>query len=578
MSVRSKKQTLYRNGSIVPFVTNTGATVAALLTEGNKVVALGSEEEVAVVAMKDAEHVDLDGATLLPGLIDAHPHLLHYGSLHEALVDIQNAKSHDDIVARIAMRAAATKPGQWIMTTPVGEPHYFIRRSHRDLPEGDLPTRAVLDRASSVHPIVIQAWAPRTPNVIAFNSMALARLGINRETPDRIGNVWIEKHNGEPTGRLRGSVTNYYSYDPFANDLWMKIPFLKYENLVPGTKTAMATYNRMGVTTVYENHMMDKRLIDAYRELRASNELRLRVMVSQEAESYGMPWSKPRGREEFDRRLAEAARSIELDDPYFRFNGVTVMWDGTCFPGGMMMSSEYVGPYGEHTCGFYNTPPDKIERAMRFCAEHRLRLNTMCMGDKANEENLAMLERLARDYDIQSLKWILIHSVFITPEQIARYRNLNFDLTTSMSFCWGKGDLFREKIGDGRLDNMMPLRRFFDAGFAIAGSSDWGPKNAFEQIELALTHEFCGSGYRNLGPGQQVTREEAVGMWTWDAARVLQWDGVGRLGLGCSADLTIVDRNPLTCPVDDIGNTEVMRTVFDGNIVHDDGSLRSRNV
>lgn len=573
MLSRNKKQTLYKNGSIIPFVTDTGHQVGALLTEGGQVVAVGSEEDVTAGAADDAEHVDLHGATLLPGLIDSHPHLLHYGSLHEPLVDIQNATSHDDIVSRIAARAAVTPRGQWIMTTPVGEPHYFIRRSHRHLPEGDLPPREVLDKASPVHPIVIQAWAPRTPNVIAFNSMALAKLGISRKTPDRISNVWIEKQDGEPTGRLLGSVTNYYSYDPYANELWLKIPFLKRQNLIPGTKTAMAAYNRMGVTAVYENHMMDKSLIDAYRELRASNELRLRVLISQEAESYGMPWSRPRRLEEFDRRLAEAARSIELNDPYFRFNGVTVMWDGTCFPGGMMMRSEYLGPYGEHTCGFYNTAPDKIERAMRFCAEHRLRMNTMCMGDRANEENLVLLERLAREFDIPALKWVLVHSVFITPEQIERYKRLNFDLTTSMSFCWGKGDLFREKIGDSRFDDLLPLRRFFDAGFSVAGSSDWGPKNAFEQIQLALTHEFCGSSYRNLGPGQRITRQEAIGMWTYDAARVLQWGGIGRLRPGDAADLTIIDRNPFTCAIDEIGGTRVHRTVFDGAIVHDDGSL-----
>lgn len=567
------KQTYYSNGLIFPFVAGSIAPAAALLTEGKRVLAFGSAQEVARRARPDAERVDLRGATLLPGLIDAHPHLLHYGSLHEPLVDIQDAVSHEDIVARIAARAKVTPAGEWIMTTPVGEPHYFIRRSHRDLPEGDLPTREILDGASSVHPIVIQAWAPRIPNVIAFNSMALRRLGIDRQTPDRIGNVWIEKQSGEPTGRLRGSVTNYYSYDEFANDLWRKIPFLRYEHLVPGTKTAMAAYNRMGVTTVYENHMMDKPLIDAYRELRASNALRVRVMASQEAESYGMPWSKPRTPEEFDRRLEDAARSVELRDPYFRVNGVTIMWDGTCFPGGMMMTSDYLGPYGDRTCGFYNIAPAKAERAMRFCAEHGLRLNTMCMGDRANEENLAMLERVAGDFDIRPLKWILIHSVFITPEQIRRYQRLNFDLTTSMSFCWGKGDLFREKIGDHRLGDLLPLRRFFDEGFAVAGSTDWGPKNAFEQIELALTHEFCGSGYRNLGSAQKITREEAIGMWTWDAARVLRWDGIGQLAPDCRADLTIVDRNPLACPVEEIGRTRVLRTVFDGTVVHDDGSL-----
>jgi predicted amidohydrolase YtcJ len=88
---QNKKQTLYRNGSIIPFVTNSGTPVAALLTEGKQVIALGSEQDVAAIAAEDAEQVDLRGATLLPGLIDAHPHLLHYGSLQEPLVDIQPA-------------------------------------------------------------------------------------------------------------------------------------------------------------------------------------------------------------------------------------------------------------------------------------------------------------------------------------------------------------------------------------------------------------------------------------------------------------------------------------------------------
>ena len=71
------------------------------------------------------------------------------------------------------------------MATPVGEAHYFIRRSWRDLREGRLPTREVLDRASAEHPVIIQAWAPTTPNVLALNSLGLERLGITPGFPSR---------------------------------------------------------------------------------------------------------------------------------------------------------------------------------------------------------------------------------------------------------------------------------------------------------------------------------------------------------------------------------------------------------
>ncbi len=413
----------------------------AVLIEEGKIAAVGSLANVRNRVRHGTREIDINGATVFPGMIDTHPHLLHYGSLQEPLVNILDAKSHEDIVSRIKFRAQTAPPKEWIMTTPVGDPHYFITRSYKNLKEGELPSREVLDKATDRHPVVIQAWAPSLPNAISFNSMALEMLGINVDTPERISNVWIEKApNGSPTGRMFGSVTNYYSNDPFANELWLKIPFLKFEFLVPGMKTALAAYHRLGVTGVYENHMMDKKLIDAYRTMRKNNVLRMRVMASQEAESYGMPWSKPRAMDDFMGRLEDAARSIQLNDDWFRFNGVTIMWDGTCFPGGMLMREPYRGPYGEKTRGYFHITPEKAEIVMRFCAEKRIRLNTMCMGVQAHEENLSRLEKLAEEYDIRSLKWILNHAVFIEREQVARYAKLNMDFTTSMSFCWGRAN------------------------------------------------------------------------------------------------------------------------------------------
>jgi predicted amidohydrolase YtcJ len=88
--------------------------------------------------------------------------------LAEPLVDLSDAVDHTDMVKRVASKARVTPPSEWIMTTPVGEAHYVLRvRSFRDLTEGELPTRHVLDRATAEHPVVIQAWAPTTPNVMA---------------------------------------------------------------------------------------------------------------------------------------------------------------------------------------------------------------------------------------------------------------------------------------------------------------------------------------------------------------------------------------------------------------------------
>ena len=576
MNDERERSLLVRGGAIHPMDGPAGSAdaPAALVVRGGRILATGTVEDMSPLAGDDAEVLDVGGATVLPGLIDTHPHLLHYGSLAEPLVDIADARSHDEIVERIRARAARTPPGDWVMTTPVGEAHYFIRSSYRDLPEGTLPARDVLDRATTEHPVVIQAWAPATPNSMALNSAALARLGIDADTPERVDNVWIEKDaDGLPTGRLHGSVNNYYSEDPYCSRLWRQIPFLQPDALVPGTKRAVAEYLRQGVTAVYENHMMDGPLIDTWRGLRDAGELTMRVAVAQEAEAYGMPWSRPRPMEDFMARLQRAADSIETHDDFYRFVGVSVMLDGGCNGGFIRMRRAYKGPYGEEAHGHDFITLDKAELVMRFAAEHHMRLNIIALGPAAHDDNLAMLDRVAEAYDITGLGWILVHGFFVEPEHVEHYARLGFDVTISMSFTFGKGDMLVERIGADVMDDFLPLRRFLDAGMAVAAGTDWGPKNPWEQIQLALTHEFAGSGRRNLGPAQTVTREEAVAMWTSGGSRLLRWPEIGTLAPSTYADMIVVDRDPLTADLDDLPGTRVLRTIVDGQVVHDSGDL-----
>jgi predicted amidohydrolase YtcJ len=194
-------------------------------------------------------------------------------------------------------------------------------------------------------------------------------------------------------------------------------------------------------------------------------------------------------------------------------------------------------------------------------------------GKGEHDEYLAQLEATDRDFGIRDRHWILQHVFFLEPAQAKRYAALGFDVTASMSFSWGKGDMFIERIGEHVLEHLIPLKRMVDAGLTVACGSDWGPKNVFEHVALATTHEFCGSGRRNDGPAQKVDRAAALAMWTRDAARVLQWEGIGTLAPGSHADLIVLDRDPATASVDDLPATHVLRTVMGGRAVHDTGAL-----
>jgi predicted amidohydrolase YtcJ len=566
--------TLFLNGRVRTLRADTRPDEALLVRDG-RVVASGDAATLRSAAGAGAAIVDVRGATVLPGLVDTHPHLLHFGAFGHPLVDLADATSHDDIVARIRRKAATAPAGEWILTTPVGEPHYFIRRSYRDLAEGALPDRTVLDRATASHPVMIQAWAPVIPNVCAFNSAALARLGITRELPDQVDHVWIEKDAaGEPTGILRGSVTNYYTGDAFMNGLLCQIPLLQPDAVLPGTVAAMRQYNALGVTTVYEGHAMGPPLIDVYRALSADRALTVRVLAAPEAEDYTLPWHHPLSDDEFRARFDEARAMVDVGDDWLRVSGITLSRGGPCWPGFLRMRAPYRGPYGDTTTGVSFVSAARAAEAMDICARTGLRLNIIAAGDLEHDEYLDQLEDVARRVpDLPSRHWILQHAFFVEPEHARRYAALGFDVTTSMSFSWGKGDLFTERIGEHVLANLIPLRTLLDAGLTVACGTDWGPKNVFEQVQLALTHRFAGSGRSNLGPAQRVSRFEALAMWTRDAARVLRWDRIGTLGPGDHADLVVVDRDPLTCGLDDLAATRVLRTVVDGRTVYDGGAL-----
>ncbi|MGE0873511.1 MAG: amidohydrolase [Burkholderiales bacterium] len=570
----SGEQAVLFHGGRIHTMDSADTVAEALLVDAGRIVATGSRRDVERLAPAGTRKLDLGGASMVPGLLDTHPHLLHYGSLEEPLVKLWDCRNHAEIVARLTARAQREPAGEWIQATPVGEPHFFHRRSFRDLEEGVLPDRHSLDRASAVHPIVIQAWGPVRPSSMAFNSKALELVGIGRDTPERAGNVWIEKDaEGRPTGRISGSVTNYYAYDDYNDSIWRRIPFLKNEHLVPGTRTAIGAFHKQGVTGVYENHMMDKVLIDAYREMRREGTLEMRVLASQEAEAYGMPWSRPRRMEDFIARLERAAATIDLQDELMRFNGITIMWDGYCMGGAQMMKRPYLDVYGRISHGHRHITPEKAEYVMRFCAQKRLRLNILAMGTGAHEEVLALLERVAADHDIALLNWVLAHATTIEREQVERYKRLNFCHTTSMTFGWGEGAMMMRSMGREVLKDILPLRRFFDREMPVGGGSDWGPKNAWEQIQLSLTHEFGETGYRNLGPDQRITRIEALAMMTRDAARVMHWPDIGSLAPGHHADLAIVDRDPIECPLEELRDSRVLRTVFAGRTVWDAGAL-----
>ncbi|SKC99401.1 hypothetical protein SAMN05445504_7724 [Burkholderia sp. CF099] len=570
----SQKRTLIYGGPIVT-QNDRRETHEAMVLEGDLIVATGSTDDMRRLAGAGARQFDLEGASAVPGLIDSHPHFLHYGSFDAACVKLYDARDHDDIKARIRARVASTPRGEWILTTPVGEPHYFIRRSWRDLPEGRLPNRYELDEVAPDHPVWIQAYAPRIPNVCAMNSRALQLLEFTRDTPDRVSDVWFEKDaQGELTGIISGSVTNYYNPDTFwltrvtsqvlrpHKDFW-------YRGALGGQIAAA----KGGVTAAFEGHVMDPEHVAAYQRARDEGQLKMRVLAAPSIASYALDIGLGLTDDGIRANLRKAKALKQTTDELFRVNGMTLDRAAYCFPGMIRIGRPYSDPFGRETMGRTFISQEMQKEVIAYCLENDVWLNMVHVGYPDHKEFLEALEPFLENWDVRKREWVTQHNLLIDDATIARYVDLNFHFTSTASFCWGKGDIYLERMGEDIVKDFVPIGKMFDSGANVGLGSDWGPASPFEHMALAQTRELAGSGRRLDGPGFSITRQQAFDGWTINNARLMQWEKIGALKAGYKADIAIVDRNPLTCHVDELAKTQVLRTVLGGVDTFDTGDL-----
>lgn len=562
--------TLLFNGRIHTMQPHQGSYEAVLL-EGGRVRAVGSAEELRNAGLPDrTDEIDLAGHSVMPGLVDTHPHVLHKAIADAVTVDISDAVDHAEISERIARRAADLPAGTWILTTPVGDRRFYVQRTYRDLPERVLPNRDVLDRAAPEHPVVIQAVAPRTPNVCSMNTRALEALGLNDQLPERISDVWIEKDfSGRLTGRFHGSVHFDHGGDPYWAQVIARIPqpVLSEESRKRILQEALVEQNALGVTTIYEPHYMTVEQLALYRSLHAEGGLTVRVGGALDAE-IRHALRQPLSVDAYLEQLESTRQHLHSGDEWLRFDSLSMATEGGMLWMGLGQWPEpYLDAYGRETRGRDFPGAEKIQAFARFCVEHEVRANFIQSGDAA--QLLGMLEAPEFAESARRRSWMIIHAPIATPDAIARYAALGLSATTCVGFTWAQAEVFSRRFGEQVLRDATPVARWLEAGVPTAHSTDWGPSRPFQHMQLSERMEFAESGRRSDLDVHRLDRRQALEAWTIMGANVLQWEGIGTLSEGSYADLIVLDRDPFECSVDEVGELAPMMTFSGGRLVHD---------
>lgn len=513
----------------------------ALAVAGGTVVAVGTLDDARSAVGDRAPVTDLGTDVVLPGLIDAHNHLLWTG-LATQLVDLSSARDLEGLLAAVGEWADRHPGAEWV----VGAEGWELD----DIAERRYPTKEELDAVCPDRPVFLG----RGGHVGVANTRALALAGITRETPDPPGGVIERGADGEPTGVLLEG--------PARDPVRRLVPPPSREQRLDALRVAQQRYLAAGLTHVMEPGLEPGEL-EAYQSLHADGELAIRVtampMLGQGASAV----------ERFDAIRTLGVRTGFGDDR-LRLGGVKLFLDGGASFGTAFLREPYPDRPGYR--GELVTSERDLEAIAAGCARERWSLGIHAVGGGAIDLALDVFERVDGEVPIAPLRFHLIHAYFWpSPENMASMRRLGVPLAVQPTMQERFAGVLGRRFGWDPVALATPLRAWHDAGVLVAGSSDSPitPYEPFRGIWQAVTRhseEFGGS----LGPDQCIGVEQALEMYTVNSARVCFCNGsAGALRPGARADWVAVGTDPLHCEPDELRAITPVVTAVAGEIVYD---------
>jgi predicted amidohydrolase YtcJ len=529
--------------------------VSALAVAGGRIVAAGSRAEVRRWRDRRTRVVSLRGATVVPGLVDAHAHLDREG-LKSIYPSLARCRSIADIQAVIRKAAAGRKPGEWVVTMPVGAPPFY-----QDVPgvlaEGRWPTREDLDRAAPEHPVYVRGiWGywNRPPVHSIANSRALALAGVTRSTVAPKGVDIVKDAAGEPTGLF----VEHNLIQVLEFTLMKAAPRFTHADRLRALRESQRRYAMRGVTAVYEGHGIAPEVLRVYREARAAGELDLRCTLA-----VSPTWTR-----------ADAARAIPevaawaggqgLGDDRLRVGGICLHYGGDAEVARILHASQpYTG-----WAGFVESANDTggYRAQAELAAAHGLRVNTLVT--RCLPEVLDIWEDIAtRQPTLRALRWVLVHLNAATPEQLVRIRRLGAVATTNpISYLYRSAGDEVAKLG-GAGDQLLPHRSLARRRIPFGIATDNKPADPWVAFAAVVARRDMRTGVV-VGEAERLTRAQALHALTGGGAFVTFAERErGRLAPGWAADLAVLEHDPLTAPLETLVGQTARLTVVGGQVV-----------
>lgn len=557
---------VFVNGSVLT-VDSRFTIASALAVTGGHISAVGDRDEVMAHAGPATRIVDLGGGTLLPGINDAHLHGCALGLTMPPLsVDVSHpaVRSLTDVAEAVRKAAETTPAGEWI--TGHGWDAGYLAECVAD--SSRLPTRHDLDAVSPHHPVLLYS---ATGHATWVNSAALARAGVDRDTPVPPGGVVVTDAAGEPTGLLQEG----------AQDLVHgALPVLSPEVRADAIRATLRTLARLGITSYTEPGLgpggdalmrgaLAHSTLDVYRRLLADGELTARVGVLL------LPTGMTSTAEDFIRNLSAMDELPSADPRRLAVLGVKLFADGIPVNKTAWMHDPYIGGGCGSLCVGGETDDERVAQItemIRYTHAAGYQAGVHVTGDRAIDTVVDAFAAAAAERPRPDARHYVIHGDFLTARSMRALARHGFGVNMNPTIKWTVADLEEEFVGPQRAGYEWPYRDAIDAGVIVTSGSDapvtlpdWR-----QGVSTMMLRESRASG-RVSGPDQRIRLAEALRTYTSDAAwQDFAEDWKGTLEVGKVADLCVLSDDLLTADPHDIPAIPVVFTAVGGEIVHDE--------
>ncbi len=545
--------TVLHNGGIYTVDASNPWAQAIAIREG-KIAAVGADSDLKALIGSDTRVVDLKGKMVMPGINDVHVHPILGGRADLFECHFLPTLTLEEVLAVVRADARKAKPGAWIVGGSWGSNFTSTLAS--------LETLRALDEASEGHPVVLRDDSVHNRWV---NSRALELAGIDASTPDPHDGVIVrDEASRAPVGLLfESAVAAVERAAEVAN------PY-SLESNISAVARAVEILNSFGVTGL-QDAAVSGAVLSAYNHLDAQGKLSAWVVGSMMAERAGF-LNDLVGDELIDQREKFAS-------PHVRPSYVKIFLDGVP----MSRTSAFIKPYiadKAHGCCFRGATTKTLPELARLIAKQEARglaVKIHCAGDGAVRTALDAIDVVRSFKGATPLTHQIAHAGFVDPADLRRFKELNVvaDLSPILWYPNQIIDGIEQAVGD-RVREYWPNRNLLEAGALIATGTDWPVipnPDPWSGLEGLITRrnpdgKFDGA----LWPEQALDLPAAIAAYTVNPARAMGMENVtGSLAVGKSADLIVLDRNLFEIEPNDIADTKVTTTFFEGRAVYERG-------